>query len=105
MACGSPFSRNDDPKNLIRDLSRKFKFEKASHLSWAARLSDGTELKNDGGESGAGNCILETMRNMNAVNCLVLVARWYGGKHLGGLRFRIYRKITKQLLERNSTIL
>lgn len=73
--------------------------KKASHLSWAARLSDGTELKNDGGEAGSGNCILDVMRNMEAQDCLVLVARWYGGKHLGGMRFRIYRNTTKELLE------
>ncbi|MBD3278733.1 MAG: YigZ family protein [Candidatus Aegiribacteria sp.] len=99
MACGAPLSKNMDTKKMIRDLSKRFRLKKASHLSWAARFSDGTELKNDGGESGAGNCILETMRNMNAVNCLVLVARWYGGKHLGVLRFRIYRKTTRKLLE------
>lgn len=78
--------------------------KKASHLSWAFRLSDGTEIKNDGGESGSGNCILEVMRNMNTVDCMVLVARWYGGKHLGGLRFRIYRNTTKQLLKEFSSI-
>lgn len=79
--------------------------KKASHLSWAIRLSDGAEFKNDGGESGSGNCILEVMRNMNAVNCLILVARWYGGKHLGGLRFRIYRNSTKELLTEFSSVL
>ena len=78
--------------------------KKASHLSWAIRLSDGTEIKNDCGESKSGNCILEVMRNMNTVNCMVLVARWYGGKHLGGLRFRIYRNTTKQLLTEFSSI-
>ena len=78
--------------------------KKASHISWAIRLSDGTELKNDGGESGSGNCILEVMRNLNAENCFILVARWYGGKHLGGLRFRIYRNTTKELLNEFSSI-
>ena len=72
--------------------------KKASHLSWAIRLSDGSEIKNDGGESGSGNCILNVMREMDAENCLILVARWYGGKHLGGMRFRIYRNTTKELL-------
>ena len=72
--------------------------KKASHLSWAVRLSNGTELKNDGGESGSGNCILDTMRSMNTVDCMVLVARWYGGKHLGGMRFRIYKNTTRDLI-------
>ncbi len=103
LACGTPFSSADDHTAIVKSLSKQFKMKKASHLSWAMRLSDGTETKNDGGESGSGNCILEVMRNMNSVNCLVLVARWYGGKHLGGLRFRIYRNATKALLTEYST--
>lgn len=102
MACGTPLLPDSDPDRTISMLVKKFKLKKASHLSWAARYSDGSEVKNDGGESGSGNCILETMRNMDAENCLVLVARWYGGKHLGGMRFRIYRNTAKDLLIENS---
>ena len=107
LACGTPFlsSDNQSVTATVKILTRQFKMKKASHLSWAIRLSDGTELKNDGGESGSGNCILEVMRNMNAVNCLILVARWYGGKHLGGLRFRIYRNSTKELLTEFSSVM
>lgn len=102
MACGTPLSHETNPDKVISRLVRKYKMKKASHLSWAARFSDGSELKNDGGEAGSGNCILETMRNMDAENCLILVARWYGGKHLGGMRFRIYRSTTRELLEENT---
>lgn len=105
LACGTPFFSSGDKSTAVESLSKQFKMKKASHLSWALRLSDGTELKNDGGESGSGNCILEVMRDMDTVNCLVLVARWYGGKHLGGLRFRIYRNITKKLLTEFSSTL
>jgi len=75
---------------------------KASHVSWACRLTlDGriTEIKSDGGESGAGSIILDVLRKSSAENILVAVGRWYGGKHLGGLRFRIYRKLTSEMLE------
>ncbi|MCD4707994.1 MAG: YigZ family protein [Candidatus Sabulitectum sp.] len=105
QACGTPFLSGNDQSITVKSLSRQFKMKKASHLSWAIRLTDGTELKNDGGESGSGNCILEAMRSMNAVDCLILVARWYGGKHLGGLRFRIYRNSTKKLLTEFSSIM
>jgi len=98
LACGTPISSGDDPKELIKILSKNYRLKKASHISWAVRLVDGTEIRNDGGESGAGNCILETMRETNTVSCLVVVARWYGGKHLGGLRFRIYRRATAELI-------
>jgi putative IMPACT (imprinted ancient) family translation regulator len=102
LACGTPFSVAGDPGEITDLLIKRFKLKKASHLSWAARFSDGTELKNDGGESGSGNCILDVMKNENAQDCLILVARWYGGKHLGGMRFRIYRNTTKELLDRYS---
>ncbi|OPX31623.1 MAG: hypothetical protein B1H09_02490 [Gemmatimonadaceae bacterium 4484_173] len=98
LACGTPFSSGDDPKELTGLLSKQYRLKKASHLSWAVRLSNGTEVKNDGGESGSGRCILDVMREMDVENCLVLVARWYGGKHLGGLRFRIYRRTTAELI-------
>ncbi len=99
LACGTPISQAAHADETITMLSKKYKMKKASHLSWAVRFADGTELKNDGGEAGSGSCILETMRNMNAEDCLVLVARWYGGKHLGGMRFRLYRQTTSELLE------
>lgn len=74
---------------------------KASHVSWACRLViEGriSEMKSDGGESGAGSIILDVLRKSSAENVLIAVARWYGGKHLGGLRFRIYRKLTSDML-------
>ena len=102
LACGTPLSSGESPEGSISKLVKRYKMKKASHLSWAARFSDGSEMKNDGGESGSGNCILDVMRNMGAENCLILVARWYGGKHLGGMRFRIYRNTTRELLEKYS---
>lgn len=95
----------DNPADVIRivnQLADKYRLKKASHLTWALRqeCSDSIirEMKNDGGEKGAGNCILDIMRKKNTVNTLVLVARWYGGRHLGGLRFRIYRNLTADIL-------
>jgi putative IMPACT (imprinted ancient) family translation regulator len=98
LACGAPATPEDPPDMIVHELAGRFRMEKAGHLSWALRLRDGTERKGDGGESGAGNCILEAMRGRNAADCLILVARWYGGIHLGGLRFRIYRQAAGELL-------
>jgi len=74
----------------------------ASHVSWACRISRTgriDDLKGDGGESGAGTVILDVLRKSSTENVLVAVARWYGGKHLGGLRFRTYRKLTSDILK------
>lgn len=89
-----------DIQDIIEALVSEYRLKKASHLTWAVRLVEEnsiTEKKNDGGESGAGNCILDIMQKKDIRNELVLVARWFGGKHLGGLRFRIYRKLTDDI--------
>jgi putative IMPACT (imprinted ancient) family translation regulator len=103
LACGVPLSGKDAVVSTVQAAVKRFRMEKASQLSWACRLADGTELKSDGGESGAGKCILEVMSGMNAVDCVVIVARWYGGKHLGGMRFRIYRETARELLAEQGT--
>lgn len=103
LACGVPLSGRDAVTATVQAAAKRFRMEKASQLSWACRLADGTGLKSDGGESGAGKCILEVMSGMNAVDCLVMVARWYGGKHLGGMRFRIYRETARELLAEQGT--
>lgn len=103
LACGVPLSGKDAVVATVQAAAKRFRMEKASQLSWACRLADGTELKNDGGETGAGKCILEVMSGMNAVDCVVMVARWYGGKHLGAMRFRIYRETARELLAEQGT--
>jgi len=100
------FSIPCDDAAAARDLSeriiRENRLRKASHVSWAARSSlEGriVESRDDGGESGAGNCILEVLRKRKCTGILVAVARWYGGHHLGSLRFRIYRRLTSEILD------
>lgn len=89
QAFSVPCDNSNDVPGIISQLTSGHRLHKASHITWAHRLKcSGSirEMKNDGGESGAGNCILEIMRKKNTVNTLVLIARWYGGRHLG-LRF------------------
>ena len=38
---------------------------------------------------------------LNADNCLVIVARWYGGIKLGPDRFKHIAKCTQRILEAN----
>ncbi len=51
-------------------------------------FSDGTPLKNDDGEGGAGQIILQMLEREGLTDHVIVVTRWYGGKHLGGDRFR-----------------
>ncbi|MBL9074661.1 YigZ family protein [Tabrizicola sp.] len=72
---------------FVAALRRRRKFDKATHHSWAALLSDGGPLKNDDGESGAGAVILKMLEREGVADRIVVVTRWYGGVHLGGDRF------------------
>ncbi len=76
-----------EAKDFIKSLKRKKKFAKATHHSWACLTEQGA-IKNDDGESGAGNIILAMLEREAVRNEIIVVTRWYGGKHLGGDRFR-----------------
>ncbi|WP_212525112.1 YigZ family protein [Actibacterium sp. MT2.3-13A] len=72
---------------FLKDLKRKKKYARATHNSWAALLPEGP-AKSDDGETGAGAIILRMLEDAGLKNHVVVVTRWYGGKHLGGDRFR-----------------
>lgn len=72
---------------LLAELKRGKKFAKATHNTWAAILS-GEPVKDDDGEAGAGALMLQMLERAGVTDHVVVVTRWYGGKHLGGDRFR-----------------
>jgi len=72
---------------MLDELCRSKRFAKATHHSWAAIL-EGEPCKEDDGESGAGALILQMLERAGLQDHVVIVTRWYGGKHLGGDRFR-----------------
>lgn len=78
----------DGARAFIKELCRNKKFAKATHNTWAVILPDGTPLKNDDGESGAGMVILRMLEREDRRGEIVVVTRWFGGKKLGGDRFR-----------------
>ena len=84
---GGPCATEQDAKAFIKALCRKKKFAKATHNSWALLTEDG-QIKNDDGEAGAGMVILRMLEREGLRNHVVVVTRWFGGKHLGGDRFR-----------------
>lgn len=77
----------DAAKAFIKELKRRKKFAKATHHSWGLLTASGP-IKNDDGEAGAGMVIIRMLEREERFNELVVVTRWYGGKHLGGDRFR-----------------
>ena len=88
-----------DIKSFLKDLKRAKKYAKATHNTWAARLSDGTEIKNDDGEGGAGMIILQMMQRQGLEDTIIVVTRWYGGTHLGGDRFKHVKTSVQHLFD------
>ena len=92
----------DEIKTFLKELKRKKKYQRATHNTWAARLShEGAiyETKNDDGEVGAGMVILRILQKENVTNCVVCVTRWFGGVKLMGDRFKHVQDATKYALE------
>ncbi len=83
---------------LLAALKRNKKFAKATHNSWAGILA-GEPVKNDDGESGAGAIILQMLEREGLHDHIVIVTRWYGGKHLGGDRFRHVQECVRVYLD------
>lgn len=87
-----------DAKAFIKKLITKKKFARATHNTWAVILKDGTHIKNDDGESGAGMIILRMLEREQLTDHIIVVTRWYGGVHLGGDRFRHVQSCVKAYL-------
>ena len=85
---GGPVTTAEEAKAFIKQLCRSKKFAKATHNTWAVILPDGTPIKNDDGESGAGMVILRMLEREGLTGHIIVVTRWFGGTKLGGDRFR-----------------
>lgn len=96
---GGPVASKADADAFIKALKRNKKFAKATHNTWGVMLPDGTPLKNDDGEAGAGMVILRMLERAQITGQIVVVTRWYGGKHLGGDRFRHVQECVRVWLE------
>ena len=82
----------------LKKLKSEKKYAKAIHNIWGV-IIDGIPLKSDDGESGARIVILRMLERADRQDELIIVSRWYGGKQLGGDRFRHVQDATKMYLE------
>lgn len=98
---GGPCTTPDEASAFIKKLRRKKKFAKATHNTWAY-LQDTAPVKNDDGEAGAGMIIARMLEREGVRNHIVVVTRWYGGKHLGGDRFRHVQSAVRYYLDNRS---
>jgi putative IMPACT (imprinted ancient) family translation regulator len=84
---------------FLKCLRRDKKFARATHNSWAMLAADGTPHKGDDGEAGAGMVILRMLQSAGLTDHVVVVTRWYGGKNLGGDRFRHIQDCVRAYLD------
>lgn len=96
-AAGGPARSRAEVEALLAALKRQKKFARATHNSWAAILG-GEGIKADDGEAGAGAIILAELEAAGRADTLLVVTRWYGGKPLGGDRFRHVRTAARAWL-------
>ena len=98
---GGPARDRAEAQALLAELKRNKRFARATHNSWAAILS-GEGVHDDDGESGAGQIILQMLERAGLQDHMIVVTRWYGGKHLGGDRFRHVIDAVRHYLARMS---
>lgn len=85
---GGAVADRDAVDGFLKTLKKNKKFARATHNTWAMLGGDGTPHKSDDGEAGAGMVILRMLEREGLTDHVIVVTRWYGGKHLGGDRFR-----------------
>jgi len=95
---GAAVTTRSDVDAVIKALKRERAYAKATHNTWAALLPTGG-LKADDGESGAGMVILRMLERAELHSHVIIVTRWYGGKKLGGDRFRRVQDAVRAYLD------
>ena len=95
---GASATSREEVDAALAELKADRSYAKATHNTWAAILPTGA-LKSDDGEAGAGMVILRMMERAGLQNHVIIVTRWYGGKKLGGDRFRRVQDATRAYLD------
>ncbi|KAK4208095.1 hypothetical protein QBC37DRAFT_82367 [Rhypophila decipiens] len=112
VARATAISSPSERKFLLQSLlASQPNLKSATHNAWAYRLRppEGSrasawgslmirEESFDDGETGAGDLLLKIMRELNTVNTLVVMSRWYGGIMLGPDRWRLMRNVVTDAL-------
>ncbi len=96
---GAPVTDRAGVDAVLKQLKRDKSYAKATHNTWGVILQGGTPLKGDDGEAGAGMVILRMLERAGLEGHVIVVTRWYGGKHLGGDRFRHVQSCVSAYLE------
>ncbi|KIC23197.1 hypothetical protein GC1_08860 [Leisingera sp. ANG1] len=99
---GARVTSREEVDAVLAELKSDRAYAKATHNTWAAMLPAGG-LKADDGESGAGMVILRMLEREGISDHVIIVTRWYGGKKLGGDRFRRVQDAVRAYLDHRSS--
>lgn len=105
VAYAIPVQSKDAAASALHSLYQHPDIASVTHLAYAYSISGGhgdeqpTEGYCDGGEHGLKDSLLRILRSRQQDDILVACLRWYGGKHLGPLRFRMYEQSTQACLD------
>mmetsp|Transcript_6944 Transcript_6944/g.12835 ORF Transcript_6944/g.12835 Transcript_6944/m.12835 type:complete len:279 (-) Transcript_6944:1286-2122(-) len=80
---------------LLRQMPE---FAGATHKIAAYRAEDKSDFKDDDGEAGGGARLRGTLKRGKVLGAVIVVARWYGGVHLGKARFQHIATCCEELL-------
>ncbi|VEU22109.1 DEKNAAC103140 [Brettanomyces naardenensis] len=99
----------EEVNKAIDDLSQDSKIAKATHMMRAYRIGDANssavyEDCDDDGEAASGSRLLHLLSLMDAWNVLVVVVRWFGGVHLGPVRFRHINECARDALVKGELV-
>lgn len=94
---GGPCASEEEARAFLAELRRIKKFAKATHSTWAL-LTREAGINNDDGQSGAGMIVLGMLGREGLHDHISVVTRCYGGKQLGGDRFRYVQEAVRVYL-------
>ena len=92
----------DEVVPAIKALCADTTIAGATHLMYAYRV--GTENRcihnfEDDGEWGGARHIMDAIQKKNVYNHLICITRWYGGQHIGPVRFDIIKDLADQAIQ------
>ena len=96
-------SPNDVKATILKMFDTNKLTSKATHLVYAYRVRTNNKMCEnyaDDGQPGAGKTIFNALQGRNTEGVVVIVACWYGGKHLGNDRWPNYKKCAQAALEK-----
>ncbi|CCD26614.1 Yih1p NDAI_0I00450 [Naumovozyma dairenensis CBS 421] len=97
IAFAAKVDSEDDAFMKLQQLKMDHKLQRANHVMSAWRIKsmnddNNTEIiyqdSDDDGETAAGSRMLHLITIMDVWNVIVVVARWFGGVHIGPSRFK-----------------